>query len=76
MADAVREQRMDDTTEHAAGNTSGHQEPTDFLAFSRQYAADMGLASDITAWDPGDFQAFLDWWLLRTRRHFVASDSA
>lgn len=68
---------MNQFSEHAVPSdaASPEREPTDFLAFSRQYASEMGLAPDITLWEPGEFQAFLDWWLLRTRRHFVVGDS-
>ena len=48
--------------------------PTDFLAFSRQYATEMGPAQDIGSWKPQEFQAFLDWWLLRTSEHFICDD--
>lgn len=48
--------------------------PTDFLAFSRQFAAQIGLDPDISTWQNDEFQAFLDWWLLRTRGEFVAPE--
>lgn len=48
---------------------------TDFLAYSRQYAAETGLDQDITAWDPQDFQSFLDWWLLRTLGRGLETDA-
>lgn len=45
--------------------------PTDFLAFSRQFAQQIGLDPDISTWQSEEFQVFLDWWLLRTRGAFT-----
>jgi hypothetical protein len=46
--------------------------PTDFLAFSREFARQSGLDPDLSTWRNEDLQVFLDWWLLRTGDAFSA----
>jgi len=74
MEAAVPEENME---QKAVWPDSGQARPrpTDFLAYSRQYASEMGLDPDITVWAPQDFQSFLDWWLLRTMQQGIDVDA-
>jgi hypothetical protein len=61
---------MNDRNIAQTSQSSSGPRPTDFLAFSREFARQVGLDPDISTWQSEEFQAFLDWWLLRTRGAF------